>query len=52
MSAVANALGVSRQHVLLARRMAAARRRARPPLPEEERRGRPTLKDRQDQQAG
>ena len=36
MSAVANALGVSRQHLSSARRKAAARRRGRPPLPEEE----------------
>ena len=36
MSAVANALGVSRQHLLSARRKAAARRCGRPPLPEEE----------------
>lgn len=36
MSAVANALGVSRQHLLSARRKVAARRRGRPPLPEAE----------------
>ncbi len=36
MSAVANALGVSRQHLSSARRKAPARRRGRPPLPEEE----------------
>ena len=35
-SAVANALGVSRQHLSSARRKAPARRRGRPPLPEEE----------------
>lgn len=36
MSAVANALGVSRQHLSSARGKAPARRRGRPPLPEEE----------------
>ncbi len=36
MGAVANALGVSRQHLSSARRKAPARRRGRPPLPEEE----------------
>lgn len=36
MSAVASALGVSRQHLSSARRKAATRRRGRPPLPEEE----------------
>jgi len=35
-SAVASALGVSRQHLSSARRKAPARRRGRPPLPEEE----------------
>jgi len=35
-SAVANALGVSRQHLSSARGKAPARRRGRPPLPEEE----------------
>ena len=36
MSAVANALGVSRQHLSSARGKAPTRRRGRPPLPEEE----------------
>lgn len=36
MSAVANALAVSRQHLSSAKRNAAARHRGRPPLPEEE----------------
>jgi len=35
-SAVANALGVSRQHLSSAKRKAPARRRGRPPLPEED----------------
>lgn len=36
MSAVASALGVSRQHLSSARRKAPAKRRGRPPLPEED----------------